>query len=81
MGTVQISNAEHLAYEDFKEGNSIQVRVTIRPEEEKEYQKGKTVKVVYEKDELTGKIVSDPLVIQEKTEDGKKTLSLIVENQ
>jgi hypothetical protein len=79
MGTINISSSEELLFKDFKEGNSVQLRVTVSPSEETEYSKGKTVKVVYDGDESTGKIVSDPLVVRPKAEDGKETLSLIVE--
>ena len=64
---------------DFKEGNSVQVRVTCSPSEGSEFAKGKTVKVLCDGAEETGKIVSDPLIVRPKAEDGKETLSLIVE--
>ncbi|HEY0769130.1 MAG TPA: hypothetical protein VGD31_02265 [Sphingobacteriaceae bacterium] len=79
MGTINISSSEETTIKDFKEGNSVQVRVTISPNEGTEFEKGKTVKVLCDGDESTGKIVSDPLVVRPKTEDGKETLSLIVE--
>lgn len=79
MGTINITEAEEMVYNDFNEGNSVQVRVTVQPNEEREFQKGKKVKVIYNNTEATGKIVSDPLVVQPKTDDGKETLSLIVE--
>jgi hypothetical protein len=79
MGTINILSSEEVIYKDFNEGNSVQVRVTVPPAQEREYQKGQTVKVVYGKEESTAKIVSDPLIVQPKTEDGKETISLIVE--
>lgn len=79
MGTINISSSEELLFKDFKDGNSVQLRVSVSPNEENEYEKGKTVKVVYGESESTGKIVSDPLVVQTKREDGKETISLIVE--
>ena len=65
--------------QDFKDGNSVQVRVTVAPNEETQYAKGKTVKVMCDGNEETAKIVSDPLVVRPKTEDGKEEISLIVE--
>jgi hypothetical protein len=80
MGTIHLTTStEETIIKDFKEGNSVQVRVTVSPNEEKEYAKGKTVTVVCDGSEETGKIVSDPLVVRPKTEDGKETISLIVE--
>jgi hypothetical protein len=79
MGTIEISPNEGTTLKDFKDGNSVQVRVTVSPNEEKEFSKGKTVKVLCDGTEETGKIVSDPLVVRPKTEDGKETISLIVE--
>lgn len=78
MSTIHVSSAEETLFRDFKEGNSVQFRVTVSPENEK-YEKGQTVKVVCGKDESTGKIVSDPLVVRTKAEDGKETISLVVE--
>jgi hypothetical protein len=79
MGTIDISSNEGTVIRDFKDGNSVQVRVTVSPNEEKEYSKGKTVKIMCEGKEETAKIVSDPLVVRTKTDDGKETISLIVE--
>ena len=79
MVTINISSKEETMIKDFNDGNSVQVRVTVSPAEEKEYVKGKTVKVVCGEDEATAKIVSDPLVVRPKAEDGKETISLIVE--
>jgi hypothetical protein len=79
MGTINISSSEETTIKDFKDGNSVQVRVTVSPNEGDEYAKGKTVKVLCNGDEETAKIVSDPLVDRPKNEDGKETLSLIVE--
>ena len=79
MGIIDISSNEEATIKDFKEGNSVQVRVTVSPAEEKEYVKGKTVTVICEGSEQTGKIVSEPLVVRPKADDGKETISLIVE--
>jgi hypothetical protein len=79
MVTINISSKEETTIKDFKDGNSVQVRVTVSPNEGKDYEKGKTVKVVCGDDEATAKIVSEPLVVRPKAEDGKETLSLIVE--
>ena len=80
MRTVNISPDESTLYKTFQEGHPVQVRVSVAPGEENEYQKGRTVKLVHEKEEAEGKIVSDPLEVGTKAESGKqKTLSLVVE--
>ena len=79
MGSVNIDKEDNISIKEFEEGNSIQVRVTISPEDKAEYDKGKKVKVVHEGNQMEGKIVSDPILIDRKREDGKITLSLIVE--
>jgi hypothetical protein len=79
MASVNINNEDNISIKDFEDGNSIQVRVNISPKEKAEYDKGKKVKVVHEGTEMEGKIVSEPIVIDRKGEDGKITLSLIIE--
>ena len=79
MKTVNISPAEATLYETFQEGHPVQVRIAVSPGEEHEYDKGKMVKVVYESEEVEGKIVSQPLEIDSKGEDGQVTLSLVLE--
>jgi hypothetical protein len=79
MKTVNISADEYTIYETFQEGHPVQVRVSVKPGDEAEYDKGKTVKVVYKNEEIEGKIVSQPLEIDNKASDGQKTLSLVLE--
>ncbi len=79
MGSVNIDTEDNISIKDFEEGNSIQVRVTVPPDEKREYDKGKTINVVHEGKEMKGRIVSDPIVIDRKREDGQLTLSLILE--
>jgi hypothetical protein len=79
MKTVNISADEYTIYETFQDGHPVQVRVSITPGEEHEYDKGKSVKIVYENEETEGKIVSQPLEIDNKAEDGHITLSLVLE--
>jgi hypothetical protein len=79
MGSVNIDTQDNISIQDFESGNSIQVRVTVPPEEKSEYNKGKRIKVINEGKDMEGKIVSDPILIDRKREDGKVTLSLIVE--
>jgi hypothetical protein len=79
MKTVNITSSESTLYDTFQEGHPVQVRVTVAPEEEHEFDKGKTVKVIYNSEELEGKIVSQPLEIDAKADGGKKTLSLVLE--
>lgn len=79
MGSVNIDTEDTFSIKDFEGGNSIQVRVTVPPSEQPEYDKGKMVKVMREGSEMKGRIVSDPILVDEKREDGKVVLSLIVE--
>jgi hypothetical protein len=79
MGSVNIDKEDSISIKDFEEGNAIQVRVMISKEEKADYDKGKKVKVLHNGGEMTGKIVSDPILIDRKREDGKVELSLIVE--
>ena len=79
MGSVNIDEEDNISIKDFQGGNSIQVRVLVSKEEKAEYDKGKKIKVMHDGEEMTGKIVSDPILIDRKREDGKVTLSLIVE--
>jgi len=79
MKIIDISSRELELVKTFEEGHSVQVRVVVPESEVHEYDKGKTVKVVYEGKEAIGKIVSDPLQVNPESEKGKKTLSLIVE--
>lgn len=79
MGKVMIPESDSINFSEFKEGNSVQVRVVVGESEAREYEKGKPVKVNFKDEEATGKIVSEPLVINENAQSGKKTLSLIIE--
>jgi hypothetical protein len=79
METIRISPDEKIIYQDFKEGNSVQVRVTVGPSGQDEFAKGKTVRVVHENFEGHGRIVSEPLVIGHPLEGENLTISLIVE--
>lgn len=79
MGSITISKDDQPNVRDFDEGNSVTVRVTIPDTEKKDYEKGKTVDVQYGAQKASAKIVSDPIVIEDKKEKGKRTLSLVVE--
>jgi hypothetical protein len=79
MGSVNIDAEDSISIKDFEEGNAIQVRVLISKEEKPEYEKGQKIKVVHEGGQMTGKVVSEPILIDRKRDDGKVTLSLIVE--
>ena len=79
MGSVNIDAEDSISVKEFEEGNSIQVRVLVSQEEKGEYDKGKKIKVIHDGGEMTGKIVSEPILIDRKRDDGKVTLSLIVE--
>lgn len=79
MGSVNIDAEDSISIKDFEDGNAIQVRVLISKEEKAEYEKGKKIKVLHDGGQMNGKIVSEPILIDRKREDGKVTLSLIVE--
>ena len=79
METIRISPDEEIIYRDFKDGNSVQVRVTVGPSDKDEFAKGKTVRVVHGDFEGQGRIVSEPLIIGRRSEGEDFTISLIVE--
>ena len=79
MATIRITQAEQMLFNDFKEGNTVQFRVSVSPGEETQYGKGQTVKVVCGDDESTGRIVSDPLVVTPSKEGDQETIALVVE--
>ena len=81
MGLVNIDTEDAISIKEFEGGNSIQVRVTIPPKEKQDYDKGKTIKVRHEGEEMSGRIVSEPILIDRKREDGQITLSLIIEKE
>lgn len=81
MGSVNIDEEDNISIKDFEDGNSIQVRAIVSKEEKPEYDKGNTVTVVHEGKKMTGKIVSEPILVDRKREDGRLTLSLIVEKE
>lgn len=81
MGSVNIDEEDNISIKDFEDGNSIQVRAVVSKEEKPEYDKGNKVTVVHEGKKMTGKIVSEPILVDRKREDGLLTLSLIVEKE
>ena len=79
MGSVNIDAEDAISVKEFEDGNSIQVRVLVSETEKRDYEKGKTIKVVHENGEMSGRIVSEPIEIDKKRDAGRITLSLIVE--
>lgn len=79
MGSVNIDSEDSISIKELEDGNSIQVRVMVPEKEKPDYEKGKSVKIIHEDGEMTGRIVSEPILIDKKKEDGRITLSLIVE--
>ncbi len=79
METIKITEAEQILFNDFKDGNTVQFRVSVSPGEETQYGKGQKVKIICGDDESTGKIVSDPLVVTPSKEGEKETIALVVE--
>ena len=79
MRPVNIAPDDSITFRDLQAGNSAQVRVVVYGDEQSELKKGNVVQVKFNEDQLDGKIVSDPLLIDDKREDGGKIVSLIVE--
>lgn len=79
MAIITISPDEEIIFKDFKDGNSVQVRVTVPFGEKHEFEKGKTVKVVAGNFKASGKIVSEPLMIGSSLEGEDRTISLIIQ--
>lgn len=79
MGSINIDAEDAISVKDFQDGNSIQVRVLVPKDKKSEYEKGQTVKVIHEGQEMLGRVVSEPILIDRKREDGQLNLSLIVE--
>ncbi len=76
MATINIPESDAISYKDFVAGNPVQVR-SVTAEDEHEFDKGKEVKIVHMNNENNAKIVSEPIVIEDKG--GKKTLALVIE--
>lgn len=81
METIRISPEEEILFRELNEGNSVQIRVSVGPGEEKQYAKGQNVRVVCGESEAKGRIVSDPLVVQPGRDGGRDTIALVVESQ
>lgn len=79
MARVTIPESDSITWDDFDQKNSVQVRVTVSAAEQSEFNKGSIVEVVHQKNTAKGKIVSEPLAIDDKVSKDKKVLSLIVE--
>lgn len=79
MATIKLPTEEETIYNDFKEGNPVQVRVTVPPSEEGNYKKGSLVDVTRDSYKAKAKIVSDPLVIGTPLQGQDRTLSLVIE--
>ena len=79
MVTIKLPEEEESTYNDFKDGNPVQVRVTVPPSEEGNYSKGTKVDVARGKFQAKARIVSDPLVIGAPLQGQDKTISLIIE--
>jgi hypothetical protein len=79
MVTIKLPTEEETIYDDFKDGNPVQVRVTVPPSEESNYTKGTIVDVLRGSFKAKAKIVSEPLVIGSPLEGQDKTISLIIE--
>jgi hypothetical protein len=79
MARVTILDSDSLTWDNFDKKNSVQVRVTVPAAEQQEYNKGNIVEVTHQKHTAKGKILSEPLAIDDKTNKDKKVLSLILE--
>lgn len=81
MQTIDVPIVDEISFRDLKEGNSVQVRVTVLNDEQKRLGKGNTVRVTCKDKSAVAKIVSDPIIIDEKIDDEHTVLSLIVEEE
>jgi hypothetical protein len=79
MARVNIPESDSITWTDFDQQNSVQVRVTVSAAEQKDFNKGSIVEVTHMDQKAKGKIVSEPLAIDDKISKDKKVLSLIVE--
>ncbi|RAW00957.1 hypothetical protein [Pseudochryseolinea flava] len=79
MRPVNLTPDDSLAFRDLQAGNSAQVRVVVYGDDQRELKKGNVVQVRFNDDELNGKIVSEPLMIDDQRDDGGKVVSLVVE--
>lgn len=79
MVTIELPKEEETTYNDFKDGNPVQVRVIVPSSEEGKYTKGTTVDIARGDFKAKARIVSDPLVIGSPLQGQDKTISLIVE--
>jgi hypothetical protein len=79
MQTIDVPITDEISFRDLKEGNSIQVRVTVSNDDQKRIEKGSPVKITFADKTAMAKIVSEPIVIDEKIDDSHIVLSLIVE--
>lgn len=81
MEPANISLPERNQYDDFSNGNPVEVRATVDINDRQRFRKGSEVTVVYENERMKGRIVSDPMEIDPKREDGQKEISLVVERE
>ena len=76
---VSIPDNDLISFREFEAGYPVQVRVTIPSKKEIEYKKGTLVEVVHSGHRASGKIVSEPIMVREKKDEGIKVLSIIIE--
>jgi hypothetical protein len=76
MATINIPESDSISYNDFVAGNPVQVR-SVTAGDEHDFDKGKQVKITHMDKENNAKVVSEPIVIEDKG--GKKTLSIVIE--
>jgi hypothetical protein len=76
---INLPPEEEVIFQDFKDGNSVQVRVKVRPGEVANYEKGKAVEIVRGDYTASARIISEPIEVGSPLEGEDRTLSLIVE--
>lgn len=81
MRNIEIPDNDTMSFDDFKAGKPIQVRTRVKPGEELKFEKGTEVRVRAQAGEDTVRIVSAPLIIEEKDDENMTVLSLIVEKK
>lgn len=77
MESVVVSLIEPSQFDDFKQGNPIQVRAVLPADNnDKKLKKGDSIAVEYENKKMQGKLVSDPIAISPQAGEGNTELSL-----
>lgn len=81
MATVVIPESDAQTFKSLQNGESVEAQAIVTESGEKDFRKGDAVTVSFVGSVTQATIVSDPTVINDDYERGKKTLSLVLESQ